>query len=381
MKKNVLMRAASGLLVATMLTTCAISGTFAKYVTQDNGGDVARVAKWGVIVQVEGDLYSQKYLNTDNVATDKIDTETTIGVNGKQIANTNVVAPGTKSDEFFSFNINGTPEVDSQLTVAITHQNIYLGDGSYGVMVPVQKGTLNTENFDEIIAGTPADDGLYVKDGANYKKVETTAEYDENVDYFTLEDYVVNTYENYYPVVYSLENDTGELAYAYDEENDQSVDTLAAIADAIFKKVTTAQDGILAVGTTTTDARTGKWVWSNTATSGVLENNNDLSKIYTLSNAKLKWEWNFYDDTDADTAATDLSKNISLEDKLDTILGNLMAERVDDTNSTTDFNGEVVKLSADNTSWTAPLEASNGTQNDFCLDTQFNIDILVEQVD
>ena len=381
MKKNVLMRAASGLLVATMLTTCAISGTFAKYVTQDNGGDVARVAKWGVIVQVEGDLYSQKYLNTDNVATDKIDTETTIGVNGKQIANTNVVAPGTKSDEFFSFNINGTPEVDSQLTVAITHQNIYLGDGSYGVMVPVQKGTLNTENFDEIIAGTPADDGLYVKDGANYKKVETTAEYDENVDYFTLEDYVVNTYENYYPVVYSLENDTGELAYAYDEENDQSVDTLAAIADAIFKKVTTAQDGILAVGTTTTDARTGKWVWSNTATSGVLENNNDLSKIYTLSNAKLKWEWNFYDDTDADTAATDLSKNISLEDKLDTILGNLMAERVDDTNSTTDFNGEVVKLSADNTSWTAPLEAANGQANDFCLDTQFAIDILVEQVD
>ena len=36
------------LLVAVMLTTCVISGTFAKYVTKDSANDSARVAKFGV---------------------------------------------------------------------------------------------------------------------------------------------------------------------------------------------------------------------------------------------------------------------------------------------------------------------------------------------
>ena len=44
MKKNKMMRIASVLLVAVILTTCAISGTFAKYVTSGNGSDNARVA-------------------------------------------------------------------------------------------------------------------------------------------------------------------------------------------------------------------------------------------------------------------------------------------------------------------------------------------------
>ncbi|MFR0985955.1 MAG: hypothetical protein ACLSFZ_04975 [Frisingicoccus sp.] len=45
MKKNRMMRLASSLLVLTLLTTCVISGTFAKYTTQAGGSDTARVAK------------------------------------------------------------------------------------------------------------------------------------------------------------------------------------------------------------------------------------------------------------------------------------------------------------------------------------------------
>ena len=48
MKKNKMMRIASVLLVAVLLSTCAISGTFAKYVTQVSGNDSARVARWGI---------------------------------------------------------------------------------------------------------------------------------------------------------------------------------------------------------------------------------------------------------------------------------------------------------------------------------------------
>ena len=47
MRKNKMMRLASALLVAVLLSTCAISGTFAKYVTSSTGTDKARVAYWG----------------------------------------------------------------------------------------------------------------------------------------------------------------------------------------------------------------------------------------------------------------------------------------------------------------------------------------------
>ena len=44
MKKNKAMRLASALMVLTLLTTCVISSTFAKYTTSANGEDSARVA-------------------------------------------------------------------------------------------------------------------------------------------------------------------------------------------------------------------------------------------------------------------------------------------------------------------------------------------------
>ena len=47
MKKNMMMRIASVLLVAVLLSTCAISGTFAKYVSKATASDTARVAYWG----------------------------------------------------------------------------------------------------------------------------------------------------------------------------------------------------------------------------------------------------------------------------------------------------------------------------------------------
>ena len=55
------MRSASVLLVATLLTTSVISGTLAKYTTQDAAEDTARVAKWGVELQAIGNLYGDTY--------------------------------------------------------------------------------------------------------------------------------------------------------------------------------------------------------------------------------------------------------------------------------------------------------------------------------
>lgn len=101
MKKNKMMRIASVLLVAVILTTCAISGTYAKYVTSGNGSDTARVAKFGVTVTGTADTFKETYPKDD----------TSVTLIGNSVVSTeDVVAPGT-SGSMAAFSITGTPEV------------------------------------------------------------------------------------------------------------------------------------------------------------------------------------------------------------------------------------------------------------------------------
>ena len=117
MKKNKMMRLASGLLVAVLLTTSMISGTFAKYVTSADANDTARVAKWGVEVVVEGaDLFSNEY---DGTVVSSVETE-------------DVVAPGTKNDEGVAFSLKGTPEVAVNVSIEVTNvKDVFLKAGNY----------------------------------------------------------------------------------------------------------------------------------------------------------------------------------------------------------------------------------------------------------
>lgn len=101
MKKNKMMRIVSVLLVAVIITTCAISGTFAKYVTSGSGSDSARVAKFGVTVTGTGETFAKTYEAHDESFT--VNTNTVVSTE-------KVVAPGT-SGSMADFTITGTPEV------------------------------------------------------------------------------------------------------------------------------------------------------------------------------------------------------------------------------------------------------------------------------
>ena len=87
MKKNKMMRLASALLVAVLVTTCGISGTFAKYVTTASGTDTARVARWGILLNVASDVFDVEY-----------DADAGNGVSVQ--ASEDVIAPGTSGDAF-----------------------------------------------------------------------------------------------------------------------------------------------------------------------------------------------------------------------------------------------------------------------------------------
>ena len=70
MKKNWTMKLAGLLLALTMITACFVGSTFAKYVTRAQGEAEARVAKWGVLLTVEGDPFGTQYATHDDIALD-----------------------------------------------------------------------------------------------------------------------------------------------------------------------------------------------------------------------------------------------------------------------------------------------------------------------
>lgn len=87
MKKTKFMRAALLLLVLTLITSCFVGGTFAKYTTSTTGTDKARVAYWGFdqAASTKIKLFDTNY---DNVSSSNTD---------------NVIAPGTSKTSTFAF--------------------------------------------------------------------------------------------------------------------------------------------------------------------------------------------------------------------------------------------------------------------------------------
>ena len=105
MKKTT--RVLVALLALTLVTSCFVGGTFAKYVVSgDIDEDTARVAKFGVELTAESDIFAASY-----------DANGSISV----LANEDVVAPGTTGTAAI-FSITGAPEVDVQVTATLGEQ-------------------------------------------------------------------------------------------------------------------------------------------------------------------------------------------------------------------------------------------------------------------
>ena len=125
MKKNIFMRLACVVLVLTLLSTCVISGTFAKYVTTaPTVSDNARVAKWGVeVTAAAANLFANTYENaaqgndagtyTANETSNDITVMTSVEAE-------ELLAPGTTGTVEDAITIAGTPEVDVMVDIDAT---------------------------------------------------------------------------------------------------------------------------------------------------------------------------------------------------------------------------------------------------------------------
>lgn len=210
MKKNKSMRAAGGLMIATMLTTSIVSGTYAKYVTLGTAKDTARVAKFGVEVKAEGSLFGKNYL----AATDNTPTDADAGITVKSENSDNLVAPGTKNDTGLSFSITGTPEVDVnvKIEVADTSADIFLLKGTY----PDMTTSADDDDFELAADYYPIKYTLTKHDGST-----VTGNLDEITDELNSD----ATYKVGDDLTDSLGNFTLTWEWAFEQEKDEA-DTL-----------------------------------------------------------------------------------------------------------------------------------------------------------
>lgn len=159
MKKNKMMRAASALMVATLLTTSVISGTFAKYTTEAVVGDVARVATWGFTkaTTIElGDLFKNAYDSTTNPTVKS------------SVNSVDLIAPGTTGSDTFSFTYAGqenAPEVAYTFEVS-TNGSTCADDikSNPNILWKLDGGEWGT--WDQLIAAIEALDGNVAPNGS-----------------------------------------------------------------------------------------------------------------------------------------------------------------------------------------------------------------------
>ena len=118
MKKNKAMRAASGLLVAILLTTSMISRTFAKYTSTESQTSTATVAKWSFKV---GDTQIE---DSQNFTFDLFNTANEFGENVEDTdvkKDGNIIAPGTQGK--FELKLTNDSEVNATYAVDYTVDN------------------------------------------------------------------------------------------------------------------------------------------------------------------------------------------------------------------------------------------------------------------
>lgn len=362
MKKNKMLRLASVLLVMTLLTTSIIGGTFAKYTSTGKVSDTARVAKWGVEIKTSGSLYSDAYAaykesdtNTSNLPIAwKIDSKAESITVAAATVNDNIVAPGTKSyGDGLSFGITGTPEVAVKVTTTIKAEDIYLKEGTYGVLVPA---TVSDAHSLKKVMSDNNTDGVYSFKNDTYSKVTDSSSYEKDAKYYILTN-KVQLDANYFPVEYTLDGKT----------TDANAKTAVEVAKKLAEKINSGSnsDGV-------SDYK------ANYNASQTFDANTDLSSSGpALGNEKLTWEWKFESGNEDGE-----KKKFNLAD---TFLGDLIAAR----NASPDPDYKFVTIKSDG--GTETVTELNISTSDYTvkkdtdvvanLQTKFNIDLTVTQVD
>lgn len=164
MKKNKALRSAFGIVVAALMTTCLIGGTFAKYTTGAKAQTNARVAKWG--------FSSDNSISFDNLFKDAYN-GTVKSANGDKI-----IAPGTSGSVKFGFAYDETegnaPEVAYSFTVNVSGECADAIKANPDIQFRVDNGSYGT--WDQMVQSLKALSGE-VDGSKNYEPGQLPASF------------------------------------------------------------------------------------------------------------------------------------------------------------------------------------------------------------
>ena len=144
MKKNAMLKVAAGLMVAVLLTTCAVSSTFAKYYTNKAGTPLsATVANWDLEITTAGEgLFKTTYDGNGDTSV---------------VGTVELVAPGTEGTGTLSATVTGSSEVafsvNGKIEVALEDWGdkcplqFKIGEGSW-----LSQGEQTIDQFEAAIA-------------------------------------------------------------------------------------------------------------------------------------------------------------------------------------------------------------------------------------
>lgn len=283
MKKNNVMRVFSLLLALTLISVCAISGTFAKYVTKAEGEDQARVAKWGIVLTMKDDGFFKSQYETD-------DTKGYTGLSVLADNEDNLVAPGTKGGTFEA-TVKGTPEVATRYILEIPAEWA-------DVVLPADTYTDYTYLCDKDNDGV-----LGYEDTFTLEKDYAPVKWDITVSKGNTTLSLTQVASRYPALAAAM----GGNEYGFSATNAVAIVTTykTQLEDLLESMVTGAQNASFDV---TADG--------NIRLSLDFEPGKDMDYKFNL-----KWGWQF---TDAEGET-----EVSLNDKADTYLGNVMAGVVD----------------------------------------------------
>ena len=205
MKRNRWMRAGGLLVVLTLITSCFVGGTFAKYVSEAQGDDTARVAKWGVEVTVTGGGFKTSYGR--DYADSNVKGDTVISSTEEK-----VVAPGTKGT-FGGVKITGKPEVavkiETTAAVDLSGWNVADSGEFYCPLVfTIGDKTINGLDYSKSTAGGESSFENAIKDAI---QKATSKEVEANTDLTAIGEDITYSWE------WPFENATGKVANQSDK--------------------------------------------------------------------------------------------------------------------------------------------------------------------
>lgn len=401
---------AAVLYVLTALTSYVICSTYAKYAASETVSDSARAAKWGVTVFAEGNLFGENYSGPSaNTITHNADGSITVKslhslTLGNGITTKNAVAPGTKNETGLVFGLTGKPETAVHLDVTIRNQEVALRTGVYYFLYEVEEGH-SKDNIDLLLAqyGT-----LYQENQETDDRGKTITCYNTITEKTYTPDkrlYYVNEYEKidlvfptsaegttfknwpYCPVVYSLHPVSGTGLIVDEAQNTASVRYPTSFTDKSLDIISMTLKWVAFNDGMTWPDMDSQDVFTRTISKDIPANT-DLSKIwreaYGIANERLTWEWVI------DHPGEDLDRyNLA-----DSVLGRLAAEKLHPANLAAGDSAEGIVVMEDRHlkqvsggHWVYAGPKNNGClilpveYEDYCLETMFELEITVSQID